>query len=102
MTTNVLYRYELEYKSYDGDTNIRLRQYRVIDETDKTFVIEVNPWTKKRIHKNAANTYAYADKDDALDHFKRRTAKRISWFEFWIDECKKGLELANEIEVGDE
>lgn len=97
MTTDKLYRYEIEYKNYDGDTDIRLREYRVIDETDKTYVIEVYGWTKKRIRKTSYNAWAHAQKDKALDHFIRRTDKRISWYEFWSDECKKALELAKEL-----
>lgn len=97
LTTQVLYRYEIEYKSYDGDTNVHLREHRVLFETDKTYVIEINAWTTKRIRKTSYNAYAHAQKDKALDHFIRRTNKRVSWYEFWQEECKKAIELAKEI-----
>lgn len=38
--SKVLYRYEIEYKNEDGDTNIRLRQFPVIRETDKCYFID--------------------------------------------------------------
>lgn len=90
-----LYRYEIEYKSEDGDTSIHLRELPVIRETEKTYFIKKFYWgnEEKRVLKNAYNTYAYATKEQAKQHFIRRTNKRIAWFEFWIEECKKGLEL---------
>lgn len=96
MTTNVLYRYEIEYKSEDGDTNVYLRELKVLQETDKTYLVD-NHYQKKRVLKNAINTYAYPEKDKALKHFIRRTNKRIAWFEFWQEECRKALELAKDI-----
>ena len=39
------------------------------------------------------NTYAYATKEKAKQHFIRRTRKRLAWFEFWTEECEKALEL---------
>lgn len=97
MTTNVLYRYEIEYKNYDGDTDLRLREYKVIDETDKTYLIEQYWGKTKRIRKGSYNAWAHAQKDKALEHFVRRTNKRISWYEFWVEECRKALELAKEL-----
>lgn len=92
----VLYRYEIYYKNYDGDTDLVLREYKVLEETDKTYVIDVN-WRRKRVKKDAYNTYAFNNKEDALDHLIRRTRKRISWYEYWIEECNKALELAKEL-----
>lgn len=99
MTTDVLYRYEIEYKSEDGDTNVYLRELKVLQETNKTYLVENHYWQKKRVRKGAYNSYAYANKDAALKHFIRRTNKRIAWFEFWTEECNKALELAKEIEA---
>ena len=98
MTTDILYRYEIEYKSEDGDTNVYLRELKVLQETEKTYLIRSQYWQKKRVRKDAYNTYAYAQKDKALAHFIRRTNKRIAWFEFWKEECEKALELAQAIE----
>lgn len=97
MTTDVLYRYEIEYKSEDGDTSVHLREFKVIEETEKTYVIRTY-WRNKRVKKDAYNSYAYAQKDKALAHFIRRTNKRIAWFEFWQEECEKAVKLA---EAGD-
>lgn len=94
----ILYRYNIEYKSYDDDTQIRLREFPVVRETPYTYFIK-HPKSydfqklEKRISKVATNTYAYDTKEKAKEHFIRRTKTRIMWFEFWLDECKKGLEL---------
>lgn len=99
MTTDKLYRYEIDYKSYDNDTELRLSEHKVIEETDKTYLILVNGWTKKRIRKTSYNAWAHAQKDKALAHFIRRTNKRIGWFEFWTEECNKALVIAKDLEA---
>lgn len=90
-----LYRYEIEYTSEDSETDINLRELPVIRET--LYCYFVNPYyyphKERRILKTALNTYAYDTKEKAKDHFIRRTQNRIKWYEFWIDECKKGLEI---------
>lgn len=93
--SKTLYRYEIEYKSEDGDTNIRLQEYPVMRETEKTYFINNRYYGlgEKRVLKEAYNTYAYDTKEEAKNHFLRRTNKRIAWFKFWIEECEKGLEL---------
>lgn len=95
---NKLYRYEIEYRSDDGDTLVRLREFPVIRETEKCFFINKSVWgvpreAKDRVRKDAMNTYAYDTKEKAKEHFIRRTRTRIKWFRFWIEECEKGLEL---------
>ncbi len=102
MATKVLYRYEIQYKSEDGDTSVYLRELEVLEETDKTYLIQDRYWHKKRVYKNAHNSYAYDDQVDALRHFIRRTQRRIDWFDFWKEECNKALELAKEFEVSNE
>lgn len=93
-----LYRYETEYSSIDGDTSIYLKKFPVIRETEKCYYIRKVAWDSKesKVLKNAHNTYAYDDEKKAKDHFIRRLSKRISWYEYWIDECKKSLDLINE------
>lgn len=93
--SKVLYRYEIEYRSEDGDTAIHLREFPIVRETEKTYFINKFAWgfSEKRVLKDAYNTYAYDTKEKAKQHFIRRTHKRISWFEFWVEECKKGLDL---------
>jgi len=94
----ILYRYEIEYKSWDDDTQVRLREFPVIKETEKTYLIrDIYIGKLKRVLKDAMNTYAFDTKEKAKDHFIRRTNKRIGWFEFWMDECKKGLELIKSV-----
>ena len=101
MTAQVLYRYEIQYKSEDGDTSVYLRELKVLEETDKTYLIQDSYFRKRRVKKAAYNSYAYTQKEKALDHFIRRTNKRIAWFEFWQEECEKALELAEEMKVTD-
>lgn len=93
-----LYRYEIEYKSVDNDTSVFLRKFPVVKETEHTYFIELPSYARfagklKQIKKNAYNTFAYDTKEKAKDHFIRRTQRRIEWFEFWSDECKKALKL---------
>lgn len=103
MTT--LYRYEIEYTNEDGPTQIRLRELPVLRETEHTYFIGHQYQTSenfgrklKRVSKTAMNTYAYNTKEAAKEHFIRRTETRIKWFNFWLEECKKGLELINQNE----
>lgn len=94
----MLYRYEIEYKNDDGDTQIRFNKYPVIRETEHCYFINpaYYPHKEKRVLKSAYNTYAYDTEEKAKDHFIRRTNTRIKWFKFWIEECEKGLELIKE------
>ena len=83
----------------DGDTEIVLREFPIIKQTEKTYFINRYAWggELRRVSKSAYNGYAHRTKELAKQHFIRRTNKRISWFEFWIDECRKGLELIEDI-----
>lgn len=98
---SVLYRYEIEYKSEDGDTAIHLRELPVVRETEKCYFVRRFYWgdAERRILKDAHNTYAYDSKERAKQHFIRRTNKRIGWYEYWIEECQKALELIQDEEV---
>lgn len=91
----ILYRYEIEYTSEDGPTSIQLREIPVIRETEKMYYVRRDYFgvAERGIKKDAYNTYAFNTKEKAKQHFIRRTQKRIRWFEFWIEECQKGLEL---------
>lgn len=96
----ILYRYEIEYKNEDDDTQVRLREFEVERETEASYFISsffTSNGKQKRISKTAYSTYAFDTKEKAKEHFIRRTQKRIDWFEFWIEECKKGLELIKSI-----
>jgi len=95
-----LYRFEIEYKNAYGDTQVLLREFPVLQETEATYVVgypyqasEAFGRKVKKVSKTAMNTYAYDTLEKAKDHFIRRTQKRIKWFNFWIEECKEGLEL---------
>ena len=95
-----LYRYEIDYKNLDGDTDVYLRELPIVRETDRCYFIDSSyfyPRKEKRVLKGAMNTYAYETKEKAKDHFIRRTTTRIAWFEYWIKECKKGLKIIKQI-----
>lgn len=94
--SKVLYRYEIQYKNFDGDpTSIELREYRIIKETDRSYCIR--PYFRdKWIRKNTYNAFAHTTTQDAKDHFIRRTNKRIGWYKFWLEECQRALELIKE------
>lgn len=98
----ILYRYEIEYTNVDSETQVLLRELPVIRETEYTFFVGHQYQTSeafgrklKRVSKTAMNTYAYDTKEKAKEHFINRTNTRIKWFNFWTEECKKGLELIN-------
>jgi len=95
--TETLYRYEINYRSEDGDTSIELREFPVIRETEKCWFIKRFYWgdAERRVSKFARSTYAFNTKEKAKQHFISRTYTRIRWYEFWAEECKKGIELIN-------
>ena len=93
-----LYRYEISYKNVDDDTDIVLKEYPVVRETENCYfinhtVIGISIHDTKRVSKDAYNTFAYDTKEKAKEHFIRRTSRRIDWFNYWKEECEKGLEL---------
>lgn len=99
-----LYRYEIRYTTEDNETEIVLREYPVLRETEYSYYIHTYvlgiPYDKrwnKRIKKGAMNTYAYDTKEKAKENFINRTTNRIRWYRFWIDECEKGLKLIKNI-----
>lgn len=101
--SKVLYRYEIRYTNYDdGETEIVLKELPVVRETERTYFIQRYGYGSnlRRVSKDGDdygfNAYAYTNKKNAKDHFIRRTKKRVSWFNFWIKECEKGLELIKE------
>lgn len=107
----VLYRYEIEYSNAEnGDTNVVLREYQVVKETEYTYFIKPSSYPVfskklKRVLKlrkfnngyqqtgEFTKRFAYARKEDAMFNFKARTAKRISWYKYWIEQCENGLEI---------
>lgn len=102
MKNRILYRYEIEYRNYDGPVAVILRTYEVKRETEKTYFIEPSYLSKfKRVRKGSYNTFAYPTKKEALDHFKRRTSRRIDWFDFWKANCQTALDLADKIGDGE-
>jgi len=99
-----LYRYVIEYRSEDNETDIRLTELPVFRETEFTYFVghphqtsEVFGIKLKRVRKDAMNTYAYDTKEKAKDHFICRTEARIRWYKFWIEECKTALEIIKKV-----
>lgn len=90
-----LYRYEIGYKNVDEDTHILLREMNVVRETQASYFFNpvYQPHKIKRVSKFSYNSYAHDTKEKAREHFIRRTKDRIRWYHYWVEECKKGLEL---------
>lgn len=88
---DVLYRYEIEYRSEDGDTRIVLRELPVIRETYRCYFIKRHYFgnTERRVLKRAMNTYAYDTKEMAKDNFIRRTKKEFNGINFGSKNVKK-------------
>lgn len=98
MTTDKLYRYEINYTNYDdGDTSLVLREYRVLKETERTYLITDGYRKPRRVKKFAENTYAHAQKEKALEHLLRRTKNRLRWYHYWVKECENAIELAEQM-----
>lgn len=103
----VLYRYEIEYSNADDpDTRVDLKKYDVVKETDYSYFISYPyPYSQvfkgklRRVSKNAYSTFAYDTKEKAMEHFKRRTFRRIQWFEYWKKECENALEIVSNQEL---
>jgi len=101
----LLYRYEIDYKTVDNDTSIVLKTYPVLRETEYSYWIcppiigyqnEYNT-IRKRISKTAINTFAFDTKEKAKSHFIRRTSRRIDWYDYWKEECEKGLKIIEQL-----
>jgi len=97
------YRYILQYTTEDLPTKIRLEKFYMVKETEKWYFISYNkffvPQTKhKRIPKKEYNLkqYAWSTKGKAIEHLKRRLAKRIKRYKFWARECNNWLEIIKE------
>ena len=82
MEVKKLYRYERicydEY--YNLETiNILLKEFKVIKETEHTYLISLNGYSKtKRVFKNSRNSYAYDTTERAQENFVKRTTKAIA------------------------
>ena len=106
-----LYRYEIEYSGDGQETSVELREYEVIRETEQTYFIQKTKYPvldnklkrvlKIRDYGNGCeesginNRFAYLSKKDAMMNFKIRTEKRVSWYRYWSNECKKALEIVD-------
>jgi hypothetical protein len=92
-----LYRYEIEYSSYDDhETRVILKKYPIINETKDNFFIthpKMGMGHQKRVSKFAYNTFAYINEEDARANFIRRTQTRLGWFKYWEKECKNALKI---------
>lgn len=99
MAQKVIYRYELDSATQDYHAGLKLRRYTVVKETAKTYFI-INPKSPsklKQVRKVAAKTFAYDTKEKALKHYINRTNTRIRWYEYWVANCRVGLDLAENI-----
>lgn len=76
-----LYRYEEMYWSktidaereiYGTEVTLELREYKVLKETDKSYLITLYGITEKWMRKGAKKEFASKTKEEALNHFIRR------------------------------
>jgi len=101
--SKVLYRYIIDYRSEDNDTDVRLMELPVIRQTEKMYYVKRYYWgdAERGIRKDAHNTYAYDTKEKAKSHFIRRTGSRISWYDYWKNECEKALDLIQKVDTNE-
>lgn len=100
-----IYRYEIQYINNDDQlcVGVRLEEHEVIKETEQCYFIG-DYYSKnhtKRVLKDAMNTYAFDTKEKAMEHFKRRTKKRISWYSYWSENCEVALKLVENMSLDD-
>lgn len=93
MEVKLLYRYEIDYSNHNWPTKIELLRYPVVRETEKSYFIDVFRYKPKRVSKTSSKAYAFSTKEAALARFEARIAKRISWYEYWLSECRKAQSL---------
>jgi len=83
-----LYRYERQtwgmfdeegFFNEKGTPRVKLREFNVRRETEKSYFIYKSYKKDRRISKTAKSTYAYNTKEKALDNFKHRCRKNLSY-----------------------
>lgn len=97
----IFYRYFLEYKNEDTETNIQLAKYSIFQETKKGYWIvplsfplgHLKKWVPRK--ENAHRQHAWDTKEKSMRHFINRTGDRVRWYKYWCKECEKGLRIAN-------
>lgn len=90
-----LYRYVVEYPSEEEVLGIRLKYYRVIKETDSSFLIDMGKL--RWVRKGSLRGYAKVSKEEALDDLKRRLTKQIEWNKFWLKNQERALKTVNKM-----
>jgi len=89
----MLYRYVKDYEK------IRLAEYPIAKETDKTWTILGEDFKKHVIRKEILRkAYAYPTKEQAFTNFKKRTEKHLAILENQIEEVKDWLKKIKEVE----
>lgn len=95
------YRYDIIYSTWSMfPTDIELHEVFVIKETKESFWVWFHPLSdkKKLIRKDAINKqrwYCAETEIKALDQFINRTKKRIAWMEYYLENCKTAINIAD-------
>lgn len=67
--------------------DIHCREFMVIKETEKSYLIKIDWRTNKRVYKGHKGSFAFESKEDAMENFKKRTLRSYLM-------CKHNLEIA--------
>lgn len=105
MEKKILYRYDIQYHNDEEyqSVGVILRKYEVVRQTEKMYFINNGGWKLKRILKTSqGKRYAYDNRESAMENFKRRTRRRIEWFDYWKENCKVALQLTEKMSIEDE
>jgi len=90
----VYFRYDLEYSNSEQETHLTLTAYPVFKETEKWYWVrslhlpetKFKKWIPKE--ENWNKQFAWSTPEKAMRHFIRRTKKRVSWLNYWKEQCE--------------
>jgi len=69
------------------EPKVEIRTFRVVKETAKCYFIQLSYNKTKRCLKDAKNTFAYDSKEKAMENYKQRCKRSLSY-------CRFNLKLA--------
>lgn len=88
--------YHENLRGWENENNVEviLDEFQIIRHTPKGYVIKVG-LKEKWVSATGKKRFAYPDKSDALENFKRRTTRSIWIMKHNIDYAELALEKAN-------
>lgn len=98
----VLYRYDSYcYDNEYGEMKIYLTEYRIIRETEKSYVIDYPSYSKRPtfvLKGDGGKRFAYATKEAAYNGFLARTRRRVLIAQGQLERAQRVLKLAEDKE----